>query len=352
MEPLVSIIIVNFNGLAFLYDNLRSVLNTNYPNFEIILVDNASTDESVRFIKENFHGPTIIENKRNLGFARGNNVGIQYAKGKYVAFLNTDTVVDKNWLLTMVHIAEKDSQIGACQSKLLSLEDPRLVDGTGDFILVHGLSYIRDHRGKDVDYRRVEEIFSGRAAALLVRRDILEQVGLFDETYFNGYEDVDLCWRIRLRGYKIVLVPQSVVYHAGRASTKKNTSQEAFHKHKNYLITITKNYSGKNLIRYFLPSVLVRLLVSISPASEVKQIYQPGSAGVKASLWFLGNFKYTWRKRLIVQHFVRKVSDSYLKCFFLKSDFEIQILRWFLFYRSKYDLWSYAQMAIMMKKCS
>lgn len=342
MNPQVSVIVVNYNGKIHLERCLRSVLRTDYNNLEIIFVDNGSTDSSVKFVQERFGKDSrmkIIRNQCNLGFSGGNNTGIKKSKGKYVVFLNNDTEVTHRWLKELVSVAESDPSVGACQSKLLVLGSTNVLDSAGDFVTVHGLSSPRGYLDKD-RYTKVEEIFSGRGAALLVRHDILNEIGFFDESYFNGYEDVDLCWRIRLRGYKVMFVPGSVVFHAGRASTRKSGSKELFHKHKNFLTTFLKNYSFKNMIKYFPSAVLLRLIMSFSPFKDIREIYEPSTGtALKSFMWVLLHFGNIWKKRLIVQYHIRKTTDSEILNMMPHSDFEVQMLKWFLFNRSR--LWEY-----------
>jgi len=342
VDPLVSLIIVNYNGKVHLKRCIESVLKTDYNNLEILFVDNGSTDSSVVYMQEQFGKDArlrIIRNECNLGFAGGNNVGIKNSKGKYVIFLNNDTEATNSWVKELVSVAESDPSVGACQSKLLVLGSTDVLDGAGDFVTVHGLAFPRGYLDKD-RYSKVEEVFSGKGAALLVRRDILNEAGFFDEAYFNGYEDVDLCWRIRLRGYKVMFVPRSVVFHVGRASTGKSGSKELFHKHKNFLTTFLKNYNSKNMIKYLPPTVLLRLIISLSPSKDIREIYKPSTnTALKSFMWVLLHFRSIWKKRLMVQYHIRKTTDSEILNMMPHSDFEVQILKWFLFNRS--SLWEY-----------
>ena len=150
--PLVSVIILNYNGKRFLNKCLTSVLNSNYSNVEVILVDNASTDDSIKLVKESFgHSPVliIVKNSTNLGFAAGNNVGLSCSKGKYVVFLNNDTVVEPNWLIELVGVMETNAKIGAAQSKLLSLHNKNFFDSAGDFIDYYGIPIRRGSWGEE-----------------------------------------------------------------------------------------------------------------------------------------------------------------------------------------------------------
>ena len=252
--PLVSVILLNHNGKNFLNECLESVLNSNYHNFEVLLIDNASTDDSIKIAKEKFGKSPylrILRNFDNLGFAAGNNVGVKYGQGEYVVFLNNDTIVEPHWLVELVSVMETDAKIGAAQSKLLSLADKRFIDSAGDFIDYYGFPIRRGSWGEEDkgQYDLIEEIFSARGAAAIVRSKILTEIGAFDADFYLNYEDIDLCWRIRLNGYKIVFVPKSRVYHMGGASVTSSTLS-IFYTEKNRISALLKNMSCKYLVKY------------------------------------------------------------------------------------------------------
>jgi len=299
------------------------VLSTKYNNFEVILVDNASTDGSIEYVKKNFghdYRLNIIRNERNVGFAEGNNVGARVSRGKYVVFLNPDTVVDPHWLNEFVNVMETDPAIGVCQSKLLSMENPKILDSAGDFIDYYGVMMRRggDYMERDEgQYDTVDEIFSARGAAMMTRRKIINEVGLFDPTFFITYEDIDFCWRVRLRGYKIYFVPRSVVYHVGEAFT--STSFKVFFITRNRIIALIKNYELRNLVK-FLPQVIA--VSSLILVAELVIRNRPKLAfnRLKGILWVLSNFKYVWKEHSRIQHCIRKVPDSRIMQHMVKTN--------------------------------
>ena len=316
-NPLVSIIIVNYNGIKFIKQCLNSVLNSDYPNFEVIFVDNASTDGSFKLVEKSFGlDPrlTIIRNDKNLGFTGGNNIGFKHAKGTYIVFLNNDTEVSQNWLKALVDVMNSNLRLGAAQCKLLNLYDKRRIDSAGQFIDFLGYGHPRDDEEDIGQYNHVEEVFYADGAALIVRRQVINQVSLngspFDPDYFIYYEDADLCWRVRLRGYKVMLIPTSVVYHARTATNLYKMPQYLIFSHaKNRIMTLIKNYSLRNLMKYlplllFLETMRAVILLKTKPDHSV--------AILKAILWNLKNLKRIWKKRLIVQRFIRKIPDSYI----------------------------------------
>jgi hypothetical protein len=341
VEPIVSVVVLNFNGKKFLGRCLDSVLKSDYPNFEVIFVDNASTDGSVEFVRSNFGQNSnlrIMRNDRNFGFAEGNNIGVRAAKGNYVVFLNNDTEVDHMWLKELVTVMESDKKIGAAQSKLL-LFDRKTIDSTGDFINFYGRGWMRGHGEQDRgQYNKVDEIFSARGAAMIVKKQILEEVDYFDPAFFMVCEDVDLSWRIRLCGYKVMFVPKSIVYHFGSGTRKvfQRTAQSYYYNIRNGLFMLIKNYDLKNLFSSVLIYIMVDLtLFLISVPFPSKKEYNLSRA--KALLCVLLNFPCVWKERLRVQYCVRKISDDQIKKLMIKGNSPFLAITWNLFYKNSVD---------------
>lgn len=382
IRPFVSVVVLNYNGLRFLDACLGSLERLDYPRdrYEVVLVDNLSSDGSVEIAEERFPGIRVVRNGRNLGFAGGNNVALRAARADYVALLNNDTAVDERWLGQLVEAAEQDPSVGACTSKLLFQHDrarvalqadgfrpadlgssdqrelgvqifradvvqgdesreaeylegfhwwepgphgpfrwsstaatlgvrlsrdtrpallrlvaaaprpkgemadlalragglllgkwrlcsspqtveaplPRwLIEGATPVIQNAGTLILRDGSGRDRgalvrgtevfqeddrgQYDRREEVFAGCGAALLLRRAMLEDVGLFDEDFFMYYEDMDLSWRARRRGWKILYVPEAVVRHFHCGSSVEWSPLFTFHVERNRLLMLAKN---------------------------------------------------------------------------------------------------------------
>ena len=315
----MSIIILNYNGSGVVENCLESVLATNYPNFEVIMVDNASVDGSYQAVLKRFSKYKrliIVRSEVNLGFAGGNNLGLKYAAGSYVSLLNNDTTVDKDWLIEAVKIAESDNKIGEVQSKLFFWYNPEVLESAGAFIDKAGYGFERGFvRGKD-HFLTSEEIFYANGAAVTIKRAAIEQIQsnnmfeLFDGDYFFAYEDVDISWKIRLVGLKAVVAPLSVVYHRRSTSTSRRRELLTFHHCKNRILTLVKNYSLSNLFRY-LPVLIV--LESIRAVSSLAGGNKSAAkAIIRAYLWNLINFKHSWTKRLAVQRFVRRMPDEYI----------------------------------------
>jgi len=249
--PQVSIAIVNLNGKEFLNDCLLSIKEINYPKekIEIIVVDNGSNDGSAQFIKSNYPEVKLIENRENLGFAKANNQAAGVAHGEYIAFLNNDTKVDKNWLMELLRPVYGSDEVICSGSKVLSLDGSSL-DFVGGMINFEGKGFQIDY-GLSVnkDIHNVERFLPFvNGGAMLIKRDVFLEAGGFDEDFFAYYEDVDLGWRLWVLGYKVVFSPNSIVYHAHHG-TSKNFSDDKlrFLKERNSLISIFKNYDDDNL---------------------------------------------------------------------------------------------------------
>jgi GT2 family glycosyltransferase len=313
--PLVSVIILNYNGLKnfrdILEECIRSVLNTDYPNFEVLFVDNASTDESVDFIKKKFGGDTrlrIIQNERNLGFAEGNNIGIKNARGEYIAILNNDTKVDARWLKELVKVLE-DTTIGAAQSKLLQLQNPNLIDCAGGFIDPFGHAHERGRGQEASKYDKIDEIFYAKGAGLIIKRKILKHIGYFDPIAFVYYDETDLCWRVWLNGYKVVYVPTSIVYHAqGSTASKMSEHVLRYFVTRNQLLTLIKNYNTKNLLKNVAAFFLIESRRAI--VLLMKRRLLTCFSIFKSLIWNLTHIKTTLSKRFTTQRLIRKVSDD------------------------------------------
>jgi GT2 family glycosyltransferase len=291
--PLVSIVVICWNNKRYLADCLASVLSQTYPDIEVVLTDNASSDGSAEYVRQNFPSIKVIQNERNLGFAEGNNVAMKQAKGKYVVTLNPDTKVDERWIEELVKVAENDKRIGSCASKVLFLNNPKRIDSVGELILRTG-----DAMGKgfySIDsgqYDEQEEIFGVTAGAGFYRKRMLNEIGLFDKDLFTWYEDVDLMWRIRLTGWKCIYVPSAIVYHHHSGTVDDLNPMKIYHLHRNKLYVIFKNYSLR----------LLKMYSKIIAKSEflffTQCIREKNKAGVKGQISAILNLPKILIKRL------------------------------------------------------
>ena len=296
---LVSIIIVNHSGLHFLKDCLESLKKTTYTNFEIILVDNNSTDESKLFVFQNYPDVQIIELDQNLGFSVPNNRAAKIAKGEYLVFLNNDTKVTPEWLSELVFGLESHLDYSIGQS-LLVLPD-KTIDSSGDYIDEIGRAFSSTLVPKDIS-----PIFSARAACMIVKKSLFLDLGGFDETYFASFEDVEFGWRAWKLGYKSAIFPKSVVYHAGGQTIKKIPDIISFHSLKNNLMLRLTHFgfyaSGKSILWMFL-ILVAKKLFKISLVKDIgKEIMIPKNKIIFDSiLWLIKNWRAISKKRNLIK---------------------------------------------------
>lgn len=270
--PLVSIIILNWNGERFLENCLSSVLNQSYPNIEVIVVDNHSTDKSVEILETKFRHLKSIKSDKNLGFAAGNNLGIQESKGEYVILLNNDTEVEPDWVEQLMKVCQAASDIGMCASKVKYVQDREILNSTG-VVLYRDLTAINRGIGEkdERQYDRLTSVFCPYGAAALYKRKMLDQIGFLDEDYFMFREEDELGWRANLAGWRCVFVPTAVVYHYRSAGTKVGSAFKLYYGERNRLYTCFKYLSLSGLITTF-PATLRRYLFSSRVSSDEDNI--------------------------------------------------------------------------------
>lgn len=318
-KPLVSIIIVNWDGKALLKGCLSSLSKIDYKNKEIIVVDNGSKDGSIEFINQHYPKIKIIENKENFGFAKANNQGIKVARGSLVLFLNNDTRVEKDFLSILVEKIISDSKMGACQPKILHLEKPGRLDSIGSFLTNTGFLYHLGFEAKDTkDLDKEIKLFSGKGSCLLFRKKLLDQIGYFNEDFFAYFEETDLCWRLWLAGYYLLYIPQSVIHHKTWGTTRKLPLQFiSYHSFKNRIASLLMNLEPKNLVRILPIHILICLFVALYYIVKLKP--SNSLAILKATFWNVLNIEKILQKRKKVQSQIRKISDDSLFPVILKN---------------------------------
>ncbi|PSQ88965.1 MAG: glycosyltransferase family 2 protein [Bacteroidetes bacterium QS_8_64_10] len=248
-RPRVSIIIVTWNALPLLQQCLPSVVATNYPNLEIILADNASSDGTVNWVREHFPSVKIVQHPENWKFCRGNNEAIAHASGEYVMLLNNDVEVPPGWMDPLVETLEDDAGVAAVQPKLLQHQDRdrfEYAGGAGGHLDLLGYPFTRGRIFFELEkdagqYDDAQDVFWATGAALLLRRSALDEVGLLDERFVMHMEEIDLCWRLQRSGWRVRAEPASEVYHIGGASLPQHDPQKAYHNFRNSLLTFYKN---------------------------------------------------------------------------------------------------------------
>ena len=219
MDTKLSVIIPNFNGKQFLKTCLDSIKNQNYSFYNVIIVDNASSDGSVQYIHENYPEFTLIQNKENLGFAAAVNQGIKSSSSEYIFLLNNDVELEQDSISNLLKCIKKDKNIFGVSSKMILYTDRSKMDDAGDEYTILGWTRkVGDGKSPEL-YNAERETFSVCAGAALYRKSILDELGYFDENFFAYMEDVDISYRARIRGYKCVYCPDAVVYHFGSGTS-------------------------------------------------------------------------------------------------------------------------------------
>ena len=284
-NPLISIIILNYNAGNLLIDCVRSVFASSYPNFEVIVVDNVSTDNSHRICKDNFEKIKLIENKENLGYCEGNNVGIRNANGEYIVILNPDTLVETDWLEKFLDATEKYGE-GLFQGKNVAIDNEKILRSTGNMIHLFGFGSSRSKGELDTGkYTNIEEINYASGTCLFTSKKIFTELDLFDSFLFAYHDDLDLCWRASMQGIQSYYVPSSIVFHPSEGFSFKWSNFKFFLLERNRLYCLFTHYSRSTILKLLPSLVLVDIAVSFFYLKN--GLF---SEKIKASLDILRNF--------------------------------------------------------------
>jgi GT2 family glycosyltransferase len=247
--PLVSVVILNWNGKKYLQQFLPFLLLSTYPNVQFVVADNASTDDSISFLKNNFPQIIIIENPCNEGFAKGYNTALSKITSDYFVLLNSDVEVTPNWIEPAIALMESDNLIAACQPKILSFSNKQQfeyagasggwIDGFGyPFSRGRVFDYLEEDRGQ---FNDASPCFWASGAAMFIKSPLYFKAGGLDNYFFAHQEEIDLCWRLQRLGYKIYVQPASVVYHVGGGTLPKENNLKVYLNFRNNLIMLAKN---------------------------------------------------------------------------------------------------------------
>jgi hypothetical protein len=255
-NPLISVIVVNYNGKKFLSDCFNSLLRQSYRPFEIIMIDNASNDGSVEYVQQSFPEVKVFSQSSNLGFAGGTNAGIRKAGGEFILTLNNDTIITTGFMRELTQPMVSDPLVGMCASKMVF--PGGRINSTAICISRSGAAWDRgmgepDHGQFDV----AEEVFGPCAGAALYRRAMLDEIGLFDEDFFLYMEDVDLAFRARLSGWNCMYVPTALVIHAHGGTAEPGSDTSVYYGNRNLLWYTVKNFPGRTLF-FFSPWIIGR----------------------------------------------------------------------------------------------
>jgi N-acetylglucosaminyl-diphospho-decaprenol L-rhamnosyltransferase len=256
----VSVIVLNYNGRQWLDGCLNALaLQKGAPSFEIIVADNGSTDGSIVWLAKHHPHVRVLRNGTNLGFAAGNNAGAAQATGDWLVFLNNDTVPEPDWLAELCRPLGEHSDLTMATSRVVFIDDPRVVDSAGDGYLRAGGAYKRGHRAEVSGFLESCEVFGACGAAFIVRRDAFHAVGGFDERFFMVYEDVDLSYRLRLAGHRCWYAAAAVVRHVGSGTLGRSSPTAVYYGQRNLEWTWIKNTPGPLMLRTAAPHIVYSL---------------------------------------------------------------------------------------------
>lgn len=331
----VAVIVINYNGKHLLDDCLSSLKKQSYKDYQVWVHDSQSSDGSIEYIRKKYPWVKIIQSRGNYGTAGGSNEAAKNTQSEYIVFMSNDIRVDSNCLKYLVETLDSDEKIGICSSKLLRFEKDKkrgkyLIDNVGGDLDIYGFSWPRgaEKTGKQWDKkRRVAFSYGG---SFIIRRDLFEKVGGYDPKYFTLSDDIDLCWRTRLLGYRVVVNPASFIYHKVSATlgTIYQRPQRRFWSERNSLRTLLKNYEIKNLF-LILPRYFVIEVMEIGFFLFFQRDLKIVLALLKAFLWNLINLPDTLRERAKVQK-MRVVKDEEILKKMVKKSIKLATYKLFL----------------------
>jgi len=317
--PLISIVILNYNAEKFLDECLNSIYKTEKVNFEIILVDNASTDKSYREYVKKFPEIKLIENKKNLGYCEGNNVGIRASRGDYVMVLNPDTVVTPTWLFELIHAYQKNGE-GIYQPKILATTDHDMLLSSGQFIQLFGFGYSRGKGEKHVqESTNIEKIGYASGTCLFTSKKILEKLDNFDSFLFAYHDDLDLCWRGVMLGINSFYVPTSIIFHPIEGYSFKWSKFKFYLMERNRQYCILTHFSKTSYLKMLPSLILIDFAVSLFYLK--KGMF---TTKIKTSLNILKNLTKISKKYQKIQD-TRTLSDKEILNIFQDK---IQVPKW------------------------
>jgi GT2 family glycosyltransferase len=328
-SPKVAIVILNWNGKKYLEQFLPSVLSTRYSSFEVVIADNGSTDDSISFLQTNYPSIRLVRFSENLGFAKGYNDALKQVESDYYVLLNSDVEVTDGWLQPQVDLLENDKMIAASQPKILSYNNKKMFEyagAAGGWLDKYGYPFAKG-RVFDIceedkgQYDQSEPIFWASGAALFIRSKVFHEMKGFDEYFFAHQEEIDLCWRIQLAGYKIYSCPSSVVYHVGGGTLPRGNSLKTYLNFRNNRIMMSKNLPlSKKLwampARHFLDGISAWKGLLTGDGGYFIAILRAQVAFLK--WWFFyqkkslfpstkkGNLSGYLQKNMVWQHFAKK----------------------------------------------
>jgi len=338
--PLVSIIIPHHGGWKILENCLISLEESTYPNLEIILVDNASPDDSIQKLRGKFPEVRVVESAKNRGFSGGCNLGSKEAKGEYLLILNNDTIHEPDWIEPLVQILEENPKISSVQPKIKNIDSPQFFDYAGAcggymdwlcFPFARGRIFTEVEKDEQ-QYDTTEKIFWASGTAFLTRRSIFHQLSGFDEILFAHMEEIDYHWKSQLAGYEVWVEPKSVIYHHGGATLPAASPQKTYLNHRNSLVLLLTNKPWEDILTAIFPRMMLELTAFLS---QVIKLALPHSfAIVRAWLWVLVHPGYLKSRRKFLKNNCRFTlceiySESIVAAFFFRGKKTFSALQYY-----------------------
>lgn len=325
-KPKVSMIVSNFNGmqLNLIGDCINSLIKPGYPSWELIVVDNASTDESVKYLKKrfkNYKNCNVLENPINM-YSQGLNLGAKKASGKYLAYFNNDTAITNSYLENLVKEFEKDKKLAIAQGKILNYKNRKKIDSAGETMDIFGNPVTIGIGERDNgQYDHVENILSASGSACMIKKSVFEKIGGYDPIFGIGYEDMDLALRTRRLGYQVKRFPKAIVYHKRAATDLADfiRVKVKWHFNKNRLITMIKNYPLLLLIAT-LPVTIALYKLIILYEWIIRGNWQIGWVRLTSIFWVMLNLPFiTATRQKINKMGTKSLSDKEYALFSSKS---------------------------------
>lgn len=312
----IAVVILNWNGKNFLEKFLPSVVSYNTANAQIVVADNNSTDDSIEFLRNNYPQITIVKNAANGGFAKGYNDALQHVKAEYYVLLNSDVEVTPNWIEPIIQLMDSDTSIAACQPKIKAYHNKNYFEyagAAGGFIDNYGYAFCRGRIFNTLEedkgqYNRAGEIFWATGACLFIRSECYHKMQGFDEDFFAHMEEIDLCWRLKNEGYKIMYCPSSAIYHVGGGTLDKTNPRKTYLNFRNNLYMLCKNHAP----RYFYLKLFMRMVLDGIAGAKFIVSGEIGHciAIVKAHFSFYASFGKMMKKRKALKQNIKHYTTN------------------------------------------
>ena len=313
----VAVVILNYNGRKFLEKFLPIVIEHSSDVAEVIIADNASTDDSVAFMKSNFPDIRLIINNSNGGFSTGYNLALRQIEAEYYCLLNSDIEVTPHWIEPVIKLMDDDATIAACQPKILSYNDKKKFEyagAGGGFIDKYGYPFCRGRVFQHLEddngqYDDIKEVFWATGACMFVRADAYHTFGGLDDSFFAHMEEIDFCWRVKNMGYKVMYCPQSKVYHIGGGTLPKSSAKKTYLNFRNNLSLLMKNLPSEAVLGTILYRIILDWVAGLK--FLVDGSFADFWAVTRAHLSFYRHLPALRKKRKNLSH--RHVSQIYKK---------------------------------------